>query len=73
MENVTTAGLDLAEHVFQAYGVDFSGAVVFREKLRRGHLLAFFTKLPACTVAMEACGGAHYWVASCRSWDIEFD
>jgi transposase len=61
MENVTTVGLDLAKQVFQAHGADCSGAVVFREKLRRGHVLSFFTKLPACTVAMEACGGAHYW------------
>ena len=61
MESVTTIGLDLAKHVFQAHGAGCSGAVVFREKLRRGDVLSFFTKLPARTVAMEACGGAHYW------------
>jgi transposase len=34
---------------------------VFRQKLRRGQLLAFLATLPPCTVALEACGSAHYW------------
>jgi len=34
---------------------------VFRKKLRRGQLLAFLATLPACTVALEACGSAHDW------------
>ncbi len=25
-------------------------------------MLEFFRQLPSCVVAMEACGGAHYWV-----------
>ena len=24
-------------------------------------MLEFFSQLPACVVAMEACGGAHFW------------
>lgn len=32
-----------------------------RKKLRRGQVLEFFSQLPACVVAMEACGGAHFW------------
>jgi transposase len=24
-------------------------------------VLAFFAQIPACIVAMEACGGAHFW------------
>jgi transposase len=61
MENVSTVGLDLAKHVFQVHGADGSGAVVFRRKLRRGQVLSFFGSLPPCTVAMEACAGAHHW------------
>ena len=26
-----------------------------------GQLLSFITNLPRYTVAIEACGGAHYW------------
>jgi transposase len=58
---VSTIGLDLAKAVFQAHGADGSGAVVFRKKLRREQLLAFFAEQPRCLVAMEACASAHYW------------
>jgi transposase len=61
MNQVSTVGLDLAKHLFQLHGADSAGAVVFRKRLRRGQLLAFLATLPPCTVAMEACGSAHYW------------
>ena len=59
--NVSTIGLDLAKNVFQVHGADAAGAVVFRKQLRRGKVLTFFAKQPACLVAMEACASAHYW------------
>jgi transposase len=58
---VSTIGLDLAKTVFQAHVADAAGAVVARKQLRRNKVLAFFAKQPPCLVAMEACGGAHYW------------
>ena len=61
MGEVSTIGLDLAKSVFQAHGADASGAVIFRKKLRREQVLAFFARQPRCLVAMEACGGGHYW------------
>lgn len=61
MSEVTTIGLDLAKHVFQAHGSDASGAVMFRKKLRRGQVLEFLAGQPPCTVVMEACPGAHHW------------
>ncbi len=61
MGEVTTIGLDIAKSVFQAHGSDASGRVVFRKKLGRGRLLAFFAAQPPCVVAMEACAGAHHW------------
>ena len=61
MNQVSTVGLDLAKYIFQLHGADSAGAVVFRKKLRRGQLLAFLATLPPCTVALEACGSAHYW------------
>jgi transposase len=61
MANVSTVGLDLAKNVFQVHGADSAGAVLVRRKLRRGQVLSFFAALPPCTVAMEACAGAHYW------------
>jgi transposase len=56
----STIGSDLAKHVFQAHGADVSGRVVFRKRLRREQVLAFFAGKPACVVAMEACSSAHH-------------
>lgn len=61
MLEVNTIGLDLAKNVFQAHGADGSGAVLFRKRLRRDQVLRFLADQPACTVAMEACAGSHYW------------
>ncbi len=61
MSEITTIGLDLAKNVFQAHGADALGRLVLRRKLRRDQVLAFFSQLPPCVVAMEACGGAHFW------------
>lgn len=58
---ITTVGLDLAKSVFQAHGVDESGATVLVKKLHRKPMLPFFSKLPPCLIAVEACGTAHYW------------
>lgn len=37
------------------------GRALFRKKLRRDQVLPFFSQQPSCVVAMEACGGAHFW------------
>lgn len=42
MGEVSTVGIDLAKSVFQVHGSDASGTVVFRKKLRRDQVLAFF-------------------------------
>ena len=61
MSEIITVGLDLAKNVFQVHGADAAGGAVLRKKLRRTQVLGFFEALPPCVVAMEACGGAHYW------------
>lgn len=61
MKEVSIVGLDLAKRVFQVHAAGSDGAVVLRRKLSRGQVIAFFTELPSCTVAMEACATAHYW------------
>ena len=32
-----------------------------RKRLRRGQVLAFFSRIPRCVVGLEACATAHYW------------
>lgn len=58
---IVTIGLDLAKSVFQAHGVDETGATVLAKKLHRKQMLPFFSKLPPCRIGVEACGTAHYW------------
>ncbi|MER8983161.1 IS110 family transposase [Mesorhizobium sp. M0870] len=61
MREISIVGLDLAKRVFQVHAAGSDGAVVLRRKLSRGQVLAFFTELSKCIVAMEACATAHYW------------
>jgi transposase len=61
MQVVTTVGLDIAKSVFQVHGVDAAGQVVIRRQLKRRYVLAFFEKLPACLVGIEACASSHHW------------
>ncbi len=61
MDEVSTVGIDLAKSVFQVHGAGQDGTVVLRKKLRRDQVLSFFSTLPRCVVAMEACASAHYW------------
>ncbi len=61
MSEVSIIGLDIAKNVFQAHGVDARGKALFSRRLTRGKVLEFFAAQPTCTIAMEACGGAHHW------------
>src|SRR6201996_1225690 len=61
MQSISTIGLDIAKSVFQVHGVDAAGQVVVRRQLRRGHVLAFFQKLPPCLAGIEACASSHHW------------
>ena len=61
MEEASIIGIDLAKRSFQLHGARADGSVAYRRKLSRGKLLGFLAAEPKCTVAMEACAGAHYW------------
>ncbi len=57
---ISVLGVDLGKNVCSIVGLDSSGAVVMRRKMRRETLIGLAEKLPACIVAMEACCGAHH-------------
>lgn len=61
MTKIILVGIDIAKNVFQVHGVDQAGKAVIKKSLRRSELRSFIAQLPVCTIAMEACGGAHYW------------
>lgn len=61
MDQPTIIGVDLAKTMFQVHGVSADGTAVLRRQLRRGQVLAFFSRLEPCLIGMEACSGAHHW------------
>ena len=61
MDEITTAGLDLAKRVVQLHGEDRAGRVVLRRTLKREGVLAWFARRPPCVVGMEACASAHHF------------
>jgi transposase len=67
MSEITTIGLDLGKHVFQVHGIGGSGTTVLRKRLRRGQMLAFFSRIPRCVVGLEACATGHYWARELRA------
>lgn len=61
MTEITTVGLDIAKSVFHFYAVSATGRYVKKKQLKRKQVLAYLASLEPCLIAMEACGGAHYW------------
>ena len=57
---VSVLGIDLGKNVCSIVGLDVSGAVVLRRRVKRETLIGLARKLPPCIVAMEACCGAHH-------------
>ena len=63
--DILYAGIDLAKNVFALHGVDAGGAVVLRQpKVVRAKLHELVAALPACTISIEACSGAHHFLAT---------
>jgi len=61
MASITLLGIDLAKDVFQLHGLDELGRPQLKRTLRRRALVQFVAKLPACTIAMEACSSSHHF------------
>ena len=61
MSHITRIGIDTSKAVFTLHCVDDTGRAVLRTNLRRAQMVAFFKKLPATEIAMEACGSSHHW------------
>ena len=62
-----TVGIDLAKNVFSLCVLDAQGRVQARLQLRRPKLAEWLAQqAPGTVVAMETCGGAHYWARLCE-------
>jgi transposase len=59
---IVHVGIDLAKNVFAVHGIDGHGKpALVRPAVARAKLHELIAALPPCTVAMEACSGAHHW------------
>ena len=59
---IVFVGIDLAKNVFALHGIDEYGKpALVRPAVPRAKLHELVAALPPCTVAMEACTGAHHW------------
>lgn len=61
MHQITTIGMDLAKQVCHVVGFSREKRELFKKQLRRQQVERFFANHAQCTVAMEACAGAHEW------------
>ena len=57
---IVTLGIDLGKNLNSVVGLDAEGQVVLRRRVRRATLAELAGRLAPCTVAMEACCGAHH-------------
>jgi transposase len=58
--NIDILGIDLGKNSCSLAGLDKHGSVVLRRRMQPKTIVNFAAKLPSCTIAMEACCGAHY-------------
>ena len=60
--SILFVGIDLAKSVFAVHGVNPAGKPeLVRPALARAKLHELVAGLAPCTIAMEACSGAHHW------------
>jgi transposase len=57
---IAVLGIDLGKNSCSVVGLDHTGAVVRRRRMRPENIPAFTRTMPTCVVAMEACCGAHH-------------
>ena len=62
VENISILAIDLAKNFFHLRGVNHRGRAMVDLKLRRDQLADKVLSMPKkAVIAMEACGGAHFW------------
>ena len=55
-----TIGIDTGKNTLHLIGLDEKGAIVLREKVSRGRILARLANAPRCLIGIEAGMAAHY-------------
>lgn len=71
MERDNIIGIDLAKNIFHACVMNTRGQVLRRAQLNRRELGAWVANQQAGIVAIEACGGSHYWARTFQALGFE--
>ena len=58
--DISVLGIDLGKNSCSVVGLDATGKVIVRRRMRRETVITYASALPSCVVAMEACCGAHH-------------
>jgi transposase len=58
--HIAVLGIDLGKNSCSVVGLDITGRVVLKRRLRRDGVVKLAGGLPSCVMAMEACCGAHH-------------
>ena len=61
MRQLNVLAIDLAKNTFQLCKTTPGGSVISNKKVSRSQLATLLVNEPEALVAMEACGGSHYW------------
>ena len=68
MINTNVLAIDLAKNSFQVCKTDKFGRVIFNKALSRKQLLILLANEKQSFVAMESCGGTHYWCRKAKGF-----
>jgi len=69
MSNSNVIGIDLAKNVVQVCKLNIaSGEVVYNKAINSNKLAELLAKEKPAIVAMEGCGGAHFWARKAQSF-----
>lgn len=58
--DIVVVGIDLGKNSCRLAGLDASGRVILRRRMKRSSVESFVKGLGRCIVAMAACCGAHH-------------
>lgn len=67
MSGRQVVGLDIAKQVFQLHTVDMGTGEIVNVQIKRAKVMEHFVNMPACLIAIEACGGSHHWARELTS------
>jgi transposase len=71
MKDISVVAIDIAKEVFQVHAADERGKLVQKRKVYRSEMSQFLARLKPCIIAMEACGGSHYWARESERYGHE--